>query len=541
MNVLGILLLALGVQTAQAPARDAAPEPAIGTAIIRGRVTDAETGTPVPRVTLSLYMARTRTQLDTKSAADGTFEFRRVPSGAYTLSADPTGSRTSHLPATYVDRGQPRGKTGIIAVKDGDVFEAAHIALQRSYVISGRVVDEDGDPVADARVEAERVTGDGPDGFSSRSRSTDDRGAFRLWGFAPGSYRVCATPLSLAMDRGGSEGVMRTCYPSAAESDSQPIVLGDGDSHELEIRLRRTRLFRLSGVVLDASGAVAPHANLMFGTIERGGSSTRSSQNDAGTFSFRGLAPGDYFVRAELGSPFNPDDKERQLGYTAITIQSADVDDVVVAMTRPATVRGRLVFEGGSPPPSRSLTVRAFADADNMSLRSGPTPPPAPVTPAYTFEVRGLFGLQVLTVDGARGWVIKTMRYRGEERAHLPTDFRPSHDPAGVDIVLTNRVARLGVRVLDEKGQPTEDARVLLFPADPRLWSTANVARFGIVRNGLFEIGDLKPAEYFVVAVGPSSPASSRDRRALEELSKAAERITLLENDQRSIDLSIRK
>jgi hypothetical protein len=44
-----------------------------------------------------------------------------------------------------------------------------------------------------------------------------------------------------------------------------------------------------------------------------------------------------------------------------------------------------------------------------------------------------------------------------------------------------------------------------------------------------------------VVAVMPLSTVSTRDRRALEELSRTAERITLLENDHRTIDLTIRR
>lgn len=518
------------------PPRDASnPESRLGTAVVRGRVTDAETGAPMPRVTVSLSSLGRRAQLDTTSNADGAFQFTRLPAGSYTLIADPTAKRATHRPATYGQvAGKPFGKQSTIVLQDGQVFDKADIALPRSFVISARVVDEDGEPVADMLVKA--------DGFDSRtggsrSRTTDDRGLVRLWGYSPGTYKVCAIPQG-GSDRATAEAFVRTCYPSAtSESETQSLTVTDSDPPEIEIRLRRSRLFRISGFVLDASGAVAPNASISFVTIEDNSTSSRNMQNEGGAFTIRGIAPGDYYIRAEAGSPY---DKTRQSGYAAVSIQSSDVENLAILMSPPSTIRGRLVFEGGPSPSTSGVTVRAHPARGTIAMISGRSDPPSQINTDLTFELPGLSGPYTVEVDGLRDWVAKSMRYRGEERINIPTEFRAHSDPAAFEIILTNRPGRLHARVFDEEGQPTEDSRIVLFPTDPRQWETDTVLRWAVRRADVYEFAGLRPAEYFV-AVVPDGMAFGNNRRAMEDLSKLAERITVLENDQRTIDLSVRR
>jgi hypothetical protein len=181
-------------------------------------------------------------------------------------------------------------------LRDGEVFEKADIALPRTFVISARVVDEDGEPVADMLVKADAIDGIAA---NTRSRTTDDRGAVRLWGYSPGAYRVCAVPNSVP-HRQEREGFIRTCYPAAtSDSEAQPVTFTTTDPAEVEIRIRRSRYFSISGVVLDVNGQVAARATVSLVTIERNGGSSRSIQNEGGSFSVRGIAPGEYFIKAD--------------------------------------------------------------------------------------------------------------------------------------------------------------------------------------------------------------------------------------------------
>ena len=80
----------------------------------------------------------------------------------------------------------------------------------------------------------------------------------------------------------------------------------------------------------------------------------------------------------------------------------------------------------------------------------------------------------------------------------------------------------------------------MLFPADPNQWNgtgRTGISRIGVLKDGVYEFRGLRPAEYLVTIVPEGMPLRDGDTRALEELSKIAERITLLEDDQRTIDL----
>jgi protocatechuate 3,4-dioxygenase beta subunit len=513
-----------------------------GTAVVSGRVTDAESGEPMARVTVSLNRLGARAQLDTKTGANGTFQFRRVPAGAYAVTADPIGS-TTHQSAGYgAIAGKPPGKHSTIELRDGEVFDKADIALRRTFVITARVVDEEGAPIADMLVTADAF--DGPAvRTGSRSRTTDDRGAVRLWGYSPGTYKVCAVPNS-GPNRQEAEGFVRTCHHAAtSDGEAQPLTVANGDPPEVEIRMRRTRLFRISGIVIDASGQIAPAASVSLVILERSGTSGHSIQNNGGNFSVGGIAPGEYVITAEVPYRSGPDDKTRPVGYAMVSVQSADVENLVVAMSEPPTVRGRLVFEGGAPPDARSINIRTRGARGTIAMamgRSGATP----VKTDLSFELEGVVGPNLLEVTAPGEWVVKSVRYGGQERVNVPTEFKSHTDPSALEIVLTNRPAKLVVRVLDVKGQPMEGARVLLFPADPRQWDgggATSVWRFGVQREGTYEFAGLRPAEYLLAVLPDGLPFQDDDRRPLEELSKHAERITLLENDQRTVDIAVRR
>ena len=370
-----------------------------GTAVVSGRVTDAETGDPMARVTVSLNRLGTRAQLDTKTGADGTFQFRRVPAGAYAVTADPIGS-TTHRSAGYgVIAGKPPGKHSTIELRDGEVFDKADIALPRTFVISARVVDEDGAPIADMVVTADAF--DGRAG-GTRSRTTDDRGAVRLWGYSQGTYKVCAVPSS-GPNRQDAEGFVRTCHPAAtSDGEAQPLTVANGDPPEVEIRMRRSRLFRISGVVIDASGQIAPAASVSLVILERFGTSGHNIQNNGGNFSVGGIAPGEYVIKAEVPYRSDPDDKTRPVGYAMVNVQSTDVENLVVAMSEPPTVRGRLVFEGGAPPDPRSIDIRAQPARGTIAMamaRSGAT---SSVKADLSFELEGVVGPNTLQVTAPR-------------------------------------------------------------------------------------------------------------------------------------------
>jgi protocatechuate 3,4-dioxygenase beta subunit len=542
------LLLALATQlpTASPPRvtpRDEAP-PRTGTGVIRGRITERDTDLPVARMNVRLFRAGWTRSYDTRTDEQGRFAFTRLPAGQYRVSAEPLRNRKTHLQKEFAEKpADPGAPPKPIQLADGEVREGVDIALVPLVTVSGRVLDENGDPLLNIRVQAEplsRVQGVS----TSQSRDTDDRGAFRVFGLVPGRYRICADVETGFIEQ--TEAFVRTCYPSTAIEDESPAVtLAAGENNEIEIRRLRTRVFTLSGTVLDVSGAPAASAFVTFSRILKDGASGgRGWQIDAtGRFTVGGLPPGDYGIHASIGAvPYgDADRREPQAGYVSLALAS-DVENQVIAMTRPAKVAGRVIFEDG--PPQRPLSLRVWP-VDALSVYPQNVPrrtAPAPVREDLTFELENLYGQQLLIVEGlGREWVLKSVRYRNENITGLPVEYKSSADPDDLQIVLTSRVARVIARVVDETGKPAKDGRVMLFPADPRQWVRAlGSVQQGIrQKDGSYLVGPMRAGEYLVVAPAADDVIETFDRSRLEALAKLAERITLNENEERQIELRV--
>ena len=58
-------------------------------------------------------------------------------------------------------------------------------------------------------------------------------------------------------------------------------------------------------------------------------------------------------------------------------------------------------------------------------------------------------------------------------------------------------------------------------------------------RDGVYEDSNLRPGEYYVAAIRPDDMPSSDDRERLETIAAIGQKITLLENDQRIVDLHV--
>jgi len=158
---------------------------------LSGVVVD-DAGTPVPRATASLFPAGadpSASPIRTASTdADGRFAFEAVPAGTYRVTA----KKLSYLEGAY-GRTRPAGSFASIQVANGDNRTAIRISLWRTAVITGRVVDDDGEEVVGAAVEfLERVYVAGRRQFVRRaSAATNDRGEFRSPPLTPSEFVVC--------------------------------------------------------------------------------------------------------------------------------------------------------------------------------------------------------------------------------------------------------------------------------------------------------------------------------------------------------------
>ncbi|MGH9374278.1 MAG: MSCRAMM family protein, partial [Vicinamibacterales bacterium] len=208
----------------QRPPRDPADKPT-GTAVIRGRIVAADTGTPIRRAQVRAFSGELRDSRMASTDAQGRFEFRDLPGGRWELMANKAG-----FVGLRFGQRRPFESGRPIELGDGETMAKADFVLPRGAAITGRILDEFGDPVAGARVQAMRyrsmqgtrqlmpLGGD----------NTDDTGAFRLYGLTPGDYYVTAMPQMgmFAEDSSDTTGYAPTYYPGTGNvSEAQRVTV----------------------------------------------------------------------------------------------------------------------------------------------------------------------------------------------------------------------------------------------------------------------------------------------------------------------------
>jgi carboxypeptidase family protein len=564
IRVLLPLTLAAGIQLAPPPPQPPAPRdpdraerPTTGTGVIRGRVTDRETGQPISRAIVVAFsdtaLAETVTRLEAHTSSDGRYELKGLPAGEYSVMVRAGEFRVSHLPQAFGDdrpgsllqMGQPGRR---LRLAEGEVRENTNVALWRAMAIEGRVVDEFGEPMAGVEISAHVAgTGQRPAISGPFQFPSDDRGLFRIYGLAPGRYTVCANPRNFAPMPSGSvrDSPIRTCYPAAViDADAQEVTIVNGDVGGIEIRVQRSRTYTVSGTAVDSSGAPLGRGELSVMRLERSGSSgTGLETGPSGEFVARGLIPGEYAVEARIPSFSDREDKrELEVASVPFRIDSSDVEGLMVVTRKAAHVTGRVIFEDSSAPPvADSLRVLAVPDRTGPRLM-GPQPE-TPVRPDLTFERGGLFGpTAILPSRLPRNWIVKAIRYKGQDITDMWIDFTGARPEDTLEVTLTQHGARVAGRVTHVEGKGVEDARVVLIAADPARRKGPFAPRTAQVKaDGAFEIGPVRPGEYLIAAVDRDDAFTMGTEREDWErmIARVAQRITLVEDDRQTLDLRV--
>jgi len=540
------------------PPRDQSTAPATGTAKIRGVVVASDDGRPLRRVVVRVTAPELREPRSASTDLSGRYEIADLPAGRYIVTASRAGFvAISHGQTRPNEMGRP------LDISDGQTVERINFSLPRGAAITGRIVDEYGEPVAGASVQAMQMRYvDGRQqptmagtGFPAAMFQTPDTGEFRVWGLPPGEYLLQANPPGAngpfeAADRAGYSP---TYYPNTTVStEAQVVRLEIGQTRAgIEIVLAPTRTAQISGTTLDSRGQP-----LRSGFVLAMPQSTEptfvmrptSSQiKPDGTFTISGVAPGSYVIRAML--PPGPDGGLPEPLTAAVTVAGDDVNGVVLMPLKPAVITGRILFD----PPTASLEPSTFQVMVTPKTRGMMITMPVGGFPVvhddFTFEAKVAPGesiIRAFTNNSGDQWTVKSVTFDGRDVTEDGLTLASGAEVKGVDILLTNRLQTISGAVTNERGDVVTNVTVFVFPQDaerwfPGPWSIQSTAQGRPDQNGRYSIrARLQPGDYYAVAVEYLDPnRRGGDRSYLEELSKQAVRFRIREEESKALDLKI--
>ena len=465
---------------------------------IAGRVVSAKGGSPLARTRVTIADAKIRQNIRfVVTSDDGRFEFH-VPAGKFALQ----GAKRGFITAAYNQHDQ--FSTAIVT---GAGIDAENLTLRLSpnAVLTGRVLDEFGEPVRNAQVMLYRENRFSGISEISRYRgaSTDDQGRYEVPSLDEGTYFVSAkaTPWYAVHPAPVPEGTTTapaqvdqtldaaypiTFYGDTTETDSaSPIPVRGGDRLEADIHLTPSPTLHLLFHIADNNQVAFPQLQRPsfdgLEDVEPG-----NIQNvSPGVYELTGIAAGQYMVRM-------PDASGQLKEPTALNLTSSQELD---GSAGNSTSKIKVTIEGagsattGVQPriqiglrDSKGKVIRSEADAKGEANFTDVMPGKYDVLAGSQNEV---FSVERIAWDGGG------------------VPGRTLNVPAGASLAVS--VSLLGGSVTVEgfakrNGKGVAGAMVVLIPKDPE----ANHDRFRRDQtdlDGSFSLYNVSPGSYTVIAI----------------------------------------
>lgn len=527
----------------------AIPQAPNAPARITGRVVEAETGHPIRGAVVQLTGGQSQAS-PVRTDLDGRFVLTERRIGRYALQV----SKPGYVASVFGRFADASDHFDVVA---GQQIERGTIRLQVAAVISGRVQNESGEPIAEAIVTAWRTEFPQP-GIRTwrpvKEAPTNDLGEFRLHGLMPGVYHIAASRMSQppevttrTPDGRTADAVVLvqsiTGQAGAMPQVSEPVIVETsrgGETSGNTLTLSRTKYVRVSGSVVDSSGR--PPVAGDFVTLrpaQPDGLPVRRGANvlpDKGSFAFNNVPVGEYRLTASaLGQRVGNASARSESAAMTLHVRE-DISGLVLqtqaSEARPA-VSGR-VFVDGVPSAVRLQRLGAAGDVDPDGII---LPATVPSRPDGQFVLGGGGGWFALRAAGSAPLGLKSVTAGGVD---VTDGFDATRATGPLEVHLTTQVSNVSGVVKNANDAVVPAADVLIFPVDPASWKIPFSRRLVLLRTdarGAFDVTGLPSGQYLAAAPADLERSMWADPDRLERLRAIATPLSVVDGEVTKIDL----
>ena len=538
------LLLFSSFSAAQAP--KGSPVPLNDECKISGMVVKLAGSEPLKNARVRLLSQDDRAEShSTVTDAGGRFDLKGIDPGRYRLVV----KRDGFITQEYGQR-NPDGPGATLTLRAKQEMNDLLFRLIPSAVMSGRVINDDGDPLPWVQVSALREAYNaGKKTLSSETTvPTNDLGEYRLFDLRPGRYFVRAeykpgeriTGRGETMGTGDDDaprGYVPMYYPSgfdAARAVTVAVKAGE-EIPALEVLLRRVEVFTVRGRFYNTTSRrsnpnynvyLSPRGEDAWLNLPQRDSSVDLKDN---TFAFRDVLPGPYVLWT-----YWVDEGRRYQAFQNIDVGNADVEGIGLTLAPGMPLNGRVTWDG-QPTSEQNRLMLSLRGADGAFSYGGH----AMVTTQWTFLLTDVYELtyRVGVFGLCNDCYLKAIRYGGSTSSEDTfTPARGSNSP--LEVTISSKGARVRGSVTDADNLPAVGVWVILVPdqahrAFTRLYKSASTDQ-----NGRFELRGIAPGDYKLFSWEEAESGSWEDPEFVKPFEGKGERISLQDSDQKTLNLT---
>jgi len=531
----------------------------VRTGSISGRVL-SDGGQPLADVTVTATVGSQNSSHSANTDADGKFHITDLTPAAYGLTAFLPGYVAKPNTSFLIYSGEEESSYYYLG-------DNATLTMIKGAVITGKVLNAANEAVVGVRVQALRMrdANNRPlmsqEYYYQHARQTDDRGIYRIYGLAAGTYIIAAggDPFFGGYKSTAYDADVKTYYPSAATRNmaGEISVRAGEEASGIDIRYRGERGHTVSGTILNAPAAKSGFSNINITLYQSSNGTTEANtylfSETIKEFAFDGVADGEYDVSAQSNG-LGEDSFGMKSLPAHVSVSGANVGGLKLALQPLGYIKGRVRFTeesnaspicaGNKRPPASPPETVLNARRDEKYAAKKRVPPVAPSGFFATPNADGDFAIRNLEAGRYRLHVRppnETLYVASIESGapnNKPLDetlaLQSGERKEGLIITLAGGAAQFGGRVaaaVDSAPVPAR-LRVYLLPLEPeRIDDALRYAETFADRDGAFAFKNIAPGRYYVIAQTPEEAPAGENVNGSEArrptLWDAANRIKL--------------